>query len=416
MEPLTTLGISLGLGLLIGLQRERTDNRLGGIRTFPIVSLFGTLCAWLAKAYGGWVVAAGLLAVFGIGAVHNALVARQPESEHGQTTEVAALLTFALGAFLVVGDPTVSVVGAGVLVILLHLKEPMHLFVSKMGRQDMTAIMQLVVISLIVLPLLPDRAYGPYQVLNPFDIWRMVVLIVGISLAGYIVYKFLDPKAGTVLGGLLGGLISSTATTVSYARRARPSPQSADLAILAVLAASSVAFVRVMIEISVVAPAHTPALLPPIAAMLCCMILMTSAAYFRPRPALNDVPSPSNPAELKTALIFAAIYALVLFSIAVVKRHFGDRALYGVAVISGLADMDAITLSVSRMVSDGRLGSGEGWRLILTASLSNLVFKGAVAGFLGGYRLGLHLALYFGLALAGGLAILWLWPTPGLAG
>jgi len=416
MEPLTTLGVSLGLGLLIGLQRERTDNRLGGIRTFPIVSLFGTLCAWLAQAYGGWVVAAGLVAVFGIGAVHNALVARQPESDHGQTTEVAALLTFALGACLVAVDPTLSIVGAGVLVILLHLKEPMHLFVAKMGRQDMTAIMQLVVISLIVLPLLPDRAYGPYQVLNPFDIWRMVVLIVSISLAGYVVYKFLDPKAGTLLGGLLGGLISSTATTVSYARRARAALQGADLAILAILAASSVAFVRVMIEISVVAPGHTGALLPPIAAMLCCMILVTSAACFHPRPAQNEIPSPSNPAELKTALIFAAIYALVLFAIAAVKNHFGETALYGVALISGLTDMDAITLSVSRMVSEGRLGSGEGWRLILTASLSNLVFKGLVAGFLGGYRLGLRLALYFGLALAGGLAILWLWPASGVAG
>jgi uncharacterized membrane protein (DUF4010 family) len=416
MEPLTTLGISLGLGLLIGLQRERTDNRLGGIRTFPIVSLFGTLCAWLGGVYGGWVIAAGLLAVFGVGAVYNALAPRLPESDHGQTTEVAALLTFALGAYLVAGDRTVSVVGAGVLVILLHLKEPMHLFVAKMGRPDMTAIMQLVVISLIVLPLLPDRAYGPYGVLNPFDIWRMVVLIVSISLAGYIAYKFVDPKAGTLLGGLLGGLISSTATTVSYARRARLASQSLGLAVLAILAASSVTFVRVMIEVTVVAPAHVGTLLPPIGAMQACMILAAAAAYFSLGAEQEEPPAPANPAELKTALIFAAVYALVLFSVAAVKDHFGGTALYGVAIISGLTDMDAITLSVSRMVTDGRIESVSGWRLILVASLSNIIFKGVVAGLLGGYRLGLRLAIYFGLALAGGLAILWLWPTAGVAG
>lgn len=416
MEPLTTLGISLGLGLLIGLQRERTDNRLGGIRTFPIVSLLGTLCAWLAGVYGGWVIAAGLLAVFGVGAVYNALVSRLPESDHGQTTEIAALLTYALGAYLVAGDRTVSVVGAGVLVILLHLKEPMHLFVAKMGRPDMTAIMQLVVISLIVLPLLPDRAYGPYGVLNPFDTWRMVVLIVSISLAGYIAYKFVDPKAGTLLGGLLGGLISSTATTVSYARRARLASRGLDLAILAILAASSVTFVRVMIEVAVVAPAHAGTVLPPIGAMQACMILAAAAAYFGLGAEQEEPPAPANPAELKTALIFAAVYALVLFSVAAVKAHFGGTALYGVAIISGLTDMDAITLSVSRMVTEGRIDSVSGWRLILVASLSNIVFKGVVAGLLGGYRLGLRLAVYFGLALAGGLAILWLWPAGGVAG
>src|SRR5688572_8779892 len=174
MEAFVTLGISLALGLLIGLQRERAEARLGGIRTFPLLSLFGTLCAFLAERFGWGILIAGFAVVFGVLAISNLLKLRDSSGvEPGQTTEVAALLTFALGAYLVGGERSIAFVVAGVIVILLHLKGPMHRFVDKMGERDMAAVMQFTVISLIILPLLPNRTYGPYSVLNPFDIWRM---------------------------------------------------------------------------------------------------------------------------------------------------------------------------------------------------------------------------------------------------
>jgi uncharacterized membrane protein (DUF4010 family) len=412
MEIFVTLGISLGLGLLIGLQRERAEARVGGIRTFPLISLFGTFCALLAASHGWGILLAGFLVVFGVLAVSNVLKLREsPQPEPGQTTEVAALLTFALGAYLVGGDRSVAFVAAGVTVVLLHLKEPMHRFVGKMGGHDVSAVMQFVVITLIILPLLPNRAFGPYEVLNPFDIWRMVVLIVGLSLSGYVVYKIWGERAGTISGGVLGGLISSTATTVSYARRSREALETHRSTVFVIIVASAIAYGRVLIEIGAVAPRRAGEMIAPLTVLLGWMALVSVLFYPFRRSDGGKIPEPANPAELKSALVFGAIYAVVIFAIGAVKHHLGPTALYGVAIASGLTDMDAITLSTARFVEQERLDSGTGWRLILTASLANIVFKAGAAMFIGGVAFGRRLLLPFGLGLAGGLVILWLWPA-----
>ena len=411
MNEFLPLAVSLGLGLLIGLQRERTDSHLGGIRTFPLISLFGSICALLAGTFGWAALVAGFIALSGVLIVSNYLKARSdPEHEPGQTTEVAALLTFALGAYMVKGSLQVAFVAAGVIIVLLHLKGPMHRFVNMMGDRDMTALMQFVVITLIVLPLLPNRTYGPYQVLNPYDIWRMVVLIVGISLVGYVAYKILGQKAGVWLGGILGGLISSTATTVAYARRSREAPGIHRLALFVITIASAIAYGRVLIEIAAVAPRHVGHMATPLAAMLVWMVLLAGSLYFLARKTEANIPDPSNPAELKSALVFGALYALIIFAVGAAKHNLGSSALYGIAIISGLTDMDAITLSIARMVDQTRIEPSEGWRLILVASLANLVFKGGIAVFLGGWKFGARVLMVFSLALAGGLLLLALWP------
>lgn len=411
MQDFLPLGISLGLGLLIGLQRERSDSHLGGIRTFPLISLLGTMCGMLSKTFGWAALAAGFVAVSGVVVVANFIKARSdPAHEPGQTTEVAALLTFALGAYVVQGSWPVAFVAAGIIVILLHLKAPMHRFVNALGDRDMRAVMQFVVITLIVLPLLPNRTYGPYQVLNPYDIWRMVVLIVGISLIGYVAYKILGPRAGTWLGGILGGLISSTATTVSYARRSREAPQIHRLAVFVIMIASTVAYARVLIEIAAVAPRDFNAMALPLAAMLGWMLLLAAGLFLLCRGGNEQIPDPANPAELKSALVFGALYMVIIFAVGAAKHHLGPTALYGIALISGLTDMDAITLSVARMVDQSRIDPSEGWRLILVASLANLIFKAGVAAFLGGRRFGLRVLAAFAIGLTGGLALLLWWP------
>ncbi len=410
MESFIILAVSLGLGLIIGLQRQRTEDRFGGIRTFPLISLFGTFCGMLAVPYGAWPIAAGIIAIFGTLAISNWLSARRTKSEHGQTTEVTALLTFAIGAYLPSGERSLAAVATGLVVILLHLKEPMHVFVRKMGPKDVSGIMTFVVISLIILPLLPNRPFGPFQVLNPFDIWRMIVLIVGLSLTGYIVYKIVHRTASALLGGLLGGLISSTATTVSYARRAREAPAARRLAVAVIMVASAISYLRVIVEVSLIAPSHLGGMLLPLMVALLWSGIIAGVAFFFFRGERQEMPPPANPAELKSALIFGLLYALVTLAVAAARRYLDSTGLYLVAIISGLTDMDAITLSVARMVEGKTLEADSAWRLILAASLSNAVFKGIVASVLGGVKLALRLAPYFGAVLVGGLILIWLWP------
>src|SRR5262245_6571773 len=414
MNPWTAnflqLGISLGLGLLVGLQRERAASRLAGMRTFPLVTLLGTLCAMLAQSFGGWVLAAGLVSLAALIVVGNLLEMREGPADPGLTTEVALLLMFSVGAYLIMGTREVAIAIGGGVAVLLQFKGSLHGLVRKLGDDDLTAIMRFVLISLVILPALPNRAFGPYSALNPREIWLMVVLIVGISLAGYIIYKFFGEQAGIVVGGALGGLISSTATTVSYARRTRSDPVGSRAAAIVIIAASTVAFGRILLEIALVAPSFFPKAFPQIFALLLLMTLVGSSVWFWGRNEPTAMPTQENPSELKSALGFAAIYAIVVFAVAVAKEHFGELGLYAVAALSGLTDMDAITLSTAQMVRSSRLDADYGWRVIVLASLANLMFKSLIVVALGKRQLYRRVVPLFGLVLMGGMSLLWLWP------
>ena len=420
-EILLKLGTAMALGLLVGLQRERSESQVAGVRTFPLITLFGAVAALAAPTLGTWLVAAGFVALASVLVVSNFAKMEAGRKDPGTTTEIAALLMYGVGAYLMVGYTTVAALVGGAVVLLLHLKQPLHRVVERMGERDVTAVMQFALITLIILPILPDRSYGPYNVLNPHKIWWMVVLIVGISLGGYVAYKLLGARAGTLLGGILGGLISSTATTVSYARRTRGSGDSAaaddaahataKLAAMVIVVASAVSFARVLVEIAVVAPHLFRAIAPPLGAMLVWMAVLSAAAHLLARDDRDGkLPQTGNPAELKSALLFGVLYAIVILAVAFVKDRFGDRGLYPVAIVSGLTDMDAITLSTANLAKDGRLDVATTWRVILLAALSNQAFKGAAAIVLGSQALRARIAIFFGLALVGGAAILLLWP------
>ena len=405
------IGISLLLGLLIGLQRERSESTIGGIRTFPLIAAFGTMCGWLAADHGGWIIAAGLVALAALLVMSNFMETRGGHHDAGQTSEVAALVLYGIGAYLVVGEPAVAVALGAVVAVLLHFKDPLHAFAGKFGDRDVTAIMQFALITLVVLPVLPDRAYGPYEVLNPFQIWLMVVLIVGISLVGYVGYKLFGAKEGAVLGGVIGGLVSSTATTVSFARRAATTPKSAGLAALVIMIASGIVYARVITEVVVVAPGHMRAIVPPLVAMLVACAVIAAALYLVSRDRHAAMAQHGNPADLKMAMMFAGLYALVSFIVAATKDEFGVQALYPVAVLSGLTDMDAITLSTSQLVNQGRLETQTAWRLILVASLANLVFKAGIVAVIGGRALLRYVVPAFGAAMLVGAGLLWRWPA-----
>jgi len=404
------IGIALGLGLLVGLQRERVASPLAGFRTFPLITVSGTIAALLGQSFGGWIVGAGLLALAGLIIVGNLAKQKKGDLDPGLTTEVAMLLMYGVGAYLVVGHTAAAIAICGGVAVLLHLKPEMHSLAARIGNADFKAIMQFVLVSFVILPVLPDQAYGPYQVLNPHRIWVLVVLIVGISLSGYMVYKFFGEKAGVMMGGILGGMISSTATTVSYARRSRQARGSSKLAAQVILIASTVVFVRVLMLIAATAPASLREAGPPLGAMLGVMMILSVGTWFVDRHAKVQMPPQGNPTELKSAILFAALFALVTLGVAAAKEHFGQRGLYVVAILSGLTDMDAITLSTTQIIQSGQTDVHTGWRLILAAALANLVFKAGTTAVLGDRKLFLRVSALFGVAFAAGILILILWP------
>ncbi len=406
------MGIALALGLLVGLERERSEAPLAGFRTFPLVTLLGSLAGLLAPALGAWLPAAGLVALALTIGVGDLLRLKDGQVTHpGITTEIALLLMYLVGAGIVSGLLEPCVVLAGTVAVLLHLKERMHALAHRLSEEDVLVLFRFVLIALVVLPMLPDRAYGPFEVLNPHEIWWMVVLIVGIGLASYVAYRLFGQRAGTLLAGILGGLISSTATTASYARRTRAEPGLAGTAALVVLIASTVVYARVAVLLLAVTPSRAREILPPILILLGCFVLIGAWAWRGRKPAQVPVEHAAKAAELRPALVFALIYAAVLFAVAAARHYFADpAALYGVAALSGLTDVDAITLSTARLVDSGRLEPDTAWRLIVLATLSNLGFKGLLAFVLGGRELGRRLVWTFGLGLLAGCALLFLWP------
>ena len=405
------LALSLGLGLLVGLQREWAASHVAGIRTFALITVLGTLMGRFVDPMGVWMVAAGLLALAAMMVVANLTKISQSDRPSGLTTQVSALIMYMVGVAIALDENILAVIVSGLVAVLLHWKEPLHGFVERIGEKDIRAIIQLALIGLIILPLLPNETYGPYHVINPYEIWLMVVLICGISLGSFMAYKYLGPRSGAVLGAILGGLISSTATTVSYSRRSKKVPQAAGLASVVIMIASTIVFGRVVFEIALVGPKILPKLAPPLLVMMGWMILVSAALYLFTNKEQKQEHLEDDPSDLKAALAFGVLYGVVLFAVAAVReQHLGDEALYAVAALSGLTDMDAITLSTVQLIKADRLTVDTGWRMILVGAMSNLMFKACAVAVLGNRQLFGRIFLVFAISMAGGAALLVYWP------
>lgn len=412
MHPAAVLDLllALALGLLVGLQREWSKSEIAGIRTFPLITLFGTLAGFLTESSNGWVLAAALLGLAAILVSGNLARLRAGSTDPGLTTEAAALVMFGVGAAVSQGLTGPAIVVTGSVAVLLQWKGELHRFVARIDEAELRALSRLVLIGLVILPALPNRQFGTYGVLNPFEIWLMVVLIVGISLAAYVAYRLCGPRIGILLTGLLGGLISSTATTVTYSQKARADDGHSPAASTIIVLASAAVFGRVLLEISIAAPGVLPQVAPPLVLMTA---LIGAAAWVSFERRRREPPPPADrepPSTLNSAIAFGMLYAIVLLAIAAAREHFGQGALYAVAAVSGLTDVDAITLSTSRLVESGRLGAETGWRLILVGALANLGFKAGIVLVAGGRRLFRLVLPYFGAAAAGAVLLLAFWP------
>lgn len=410
IHPFHQLLISLTLGLLVGLQRQWAESPLGGIRTFSLIALLGTACALLADQYGEWPIALGFLGTIAAMVVGNIASRSQttPKNHSGLVTEFAMLLMFAIGVLVRVGPLWLSAALAGALAVILQAKIELHGLAARFTEKEIKAVMQFVLISLVILPIVPNQSYGPLDVLNPHNIWLMVTLIVAISLAGYIIYKFFGEKAGVLLGGILGGMISSTATTMTYARRSKDTDATVPQNALLILIAWTVLYVRVFLEIMAAAPQFQDAF-APIGIMFLASVLSAAWLWRGSDKSHRGMPQQNNPTELRTALLFGLLYSGILLAAAFSKEYFGSKGLTVVAILSGVTDVDAITLSTARLVETGKLLPKDGWSVIIAAIMSNLFFKGVLAGTLGGKRLFKTIFFSWVTTLAVGLILILAW-------
>lgn len=378
------LAVALALGLLIGAQRERTHGRVAGLRTFGLIALLGAFGAEMLPTVGPGLLVGGLVATVVLLVVGARMAYPNGDPDPGQTTEFAGLVTYCIGAWTVLGEPITAVVAAGTLVVLLQAKTHLHALVKGLGETDFRALVQLILIGLVGLPLVPDWRIGPNDVLAARSVAWMVVAISGLSLAGYFAWRRLGSDRGTLVGGILGGLVSSTATTFAVARRSAGDSGAAPRASAAmILLASTVVWARVLGEVAVVAPVAFGELSLPL--LVAALPTLAAAMYVWRRGRNEPVPQVehANPAQLGAAFGFGILYAVVLVGVELVRDFLGPGWLFAAAAAAGLTDMDAITLSTATLVRDGLLDADTAWRLIVTAALSNLVFKFSIVLALG---------------------------------
>lgn len=406
LHLVTTFALSAGIGLLVGLERERKPSAKAGVRTFTLIAVLGSLAALLENATGSaWSIAAGALSVTGTlvaAYLHDRDTVRD---DSGTTTVIAAIAVFFLGAVNYYGYPTLAVaLGVGI-TVLLYFKAEIEGFSHKLTAQDLRSMLQFAVLTAVILPLLPDRAFGPYGVLNPFQIWLMVVLVEAVSLSGYVAWRLTLGRHGLLLAGVLGGLVSSTATTLAYARQVGAGDRGAASGVLVILLANATMLVRVLVLVGVVAPEAlsraAAVVAPALAAALLGVVWRWRSLQAAP---VDGEESFRNPTQLSTALTFGAIYGLILLFTAWAHDYFGLGGVLALAAVSGLTDVDAITLSSMQMLNQSVLVRDTALTAVAVAVASNLVFKAAMASAAGGARLRgpvvrAFAAVLFGLAL-----------------
>jgi len=401
---------SLAIGLLIGLERERNPSAKAGLRTFALVAIFGTLIAMLSsKLNSPWLLIAGLLIVGAmiIAAYFNST---NEERDPGTTTIAALLLCYALGALVWYEQASLAIMLAITTTTLLYFKPELRGLTQRMTRRDLVSILQFLVLTFIVLPILPDKNYGPYGAFNPYQAWMMVVLISGLSLAGYVALNWSGNRYGPVLLGFLGGFVSSTATTLAYARHGRDNTSMINLSATVILIASQVVLLRLLVISAVIAPSVLPKLLLPMGTGLLFGITATLLGWKKLRSdAELPKPSSTNPTEIPAALSFALIYVVILLAAAWLSDIAGHKGLYAVAALSGLTDVDAITLSSLRLFDLDKMSGQHVIVSIAIAFLANMLLKFGLVIFIGGRQLAKQVFIGFVAICTGvGLGLLML--------
>jgi len=412
--------IALLIGALVGIEREKHKAAehpatFGGLRTFILFAESGAIGAWLSQHLGTpWVFIATLTAVTVAVVTAYVLENRVKPDSLGLTTEIAALTVCLLGGAVMYGYAELAVALAILTSAVLAFKQPLHGLVQKLGTDDLYAALKLLIATFIVLPLLPAQPIDPLQALNPYKLWLLVILISGLSLVGYVAVRWLGTARGTAITGLSGGLVSSTAVSLSFARQSRTDkdPLAGDTLAAGILIAWMVMFVRVVVTVAIVYPPLVARLLIPFTAMAVATAGLAGVFYWlgarraRPVEASGEV-QVKNPFSLVAATRFGLVFALVLVVVKLTERYAPAEGLYVVAAVAGLTDVDAITLSMAEFArQNSNLATAAA--AIAIAALSNTLVKCGMVVVLGSRPLRWRLTLATAAIVAVGLAAIWL--------
>ncbi|MGD8884363.1 MAG: MgtC/SapB family protein [Gammaproteobacteria bacterium] len=414
-QTLYYLSAALAIGLLIGVERgwkrreEEEGGRIAGLRTYGLIGLLGGAAALLTEHIGPLAVGLTFLALAGILAAVYVANLRRGREDVGITSLIAALLTFVLGALATMGEVTIAAASAVVATLLLGAKPVLHRWVKVLEGEELKAGIKLLLISVVLLPILPDKGYGPWQALNPYEIWWMVVLIAAISFVGYFAVKIGGPRKGAIFTGLFGGLASSTAVTLHFSRVTRGEPAMAPVLGMGILLACGTMLPRTLLVASVFNAELFVLLLPP-ALVMALLIYIPALFYWRTtsRKKTEPVSPLTNPLELKTALSFGLLLTLVMVLGKALKAWVGEAGVLVLAAASGVADVDAITLSLARMSQDD-LTVRIAIMGIVIASAANNIVKGGMAAAIGGRVIGRRVGIPLVASAVGGLLAAWFW-------
>ena len=397
------LGLAMALGALIGLERQvgrgPEGRDLAGMRTFGLYGLWGAAAAYLGDEFGAAAFAIASVAFGGLLAIEYWALARR--GDIGTTSEAAAFAAYVCGVLAWESQEVTAVALAVGVAALLHSKAWLHQVVSRFSEDDLAAVLRFGVLTAVILPLVPNRRMGPYDAINPFEIWLMVVFVAGIGLAGYIALRALGPK-GLAPTGLLGGIVSSTAVTLGFSRMSKRVPEVTDALGAGVLAACGLMYLRVLIESFVVDRTVAARVVIPLIALF--VFVEAAAAWWWWHSSRRQGESGltvRNPVTVKSALQFGLIYGAVAFAATILVEEVSASSLSIVAAVSGINDVDAITLAATNLVRDGTVEPADGARAVLAAVAVNTLAKGALAVVLGSRALGWRVAPILATAAIG---------------
>jgi uncharacterized membrane protein (DUF4010 family) len=431
-----TFLIALALGAIIGLEREHaqykklTVSTYGGVRTFPLIALFGALSAYLGSIISIWLLIANTLIMgfliviaYYVSSLNNdqinsdisvkakKIIGKEKKQKSrikvlGVTSEIAGMLTYFLGVLVFLGEATLATVLAISIAIILYSRSAVHNFVKKLKQEELTSTLKFAVIAFVILPFLPNKGYGPFEMFNPYVIWLMVVFISGISLVGYILMKHFGER-GIELTGIFGGLVSSTAVTTSFAEQSKRYKKILKPLMLGVILANSIMFVRVLIEVFAINRELFWMMLPALSILFVLSVIIAFIIWKNSSRIKKEVDL-SSPFTIGPALKFGAFFALILALVKVANVYFPTNGVYLVSFLSGFADVDAITLSLSQLAKS-EISLALAKRGILLATLTNVATKGGIAYLFGSKEFGKRILVLFSfLIVAGVLALLFL--------
>jgi uncharacterized membrane protein (DUF4010 family) len=408
--------VSACLGALVGLIRQWSDQKaspdgeadFGGVRTYTFLAILGCVAAFVTDSY----TTAVLPVVLGLVGLHlTALHLKNPGSNHpGSTTFAASLLTCLLGALVQWDHVQAAILITAVTAVMIGLKQPIHAWTRAFRVDDLRATLQFIAITGVVMPLVPNQNLGPYGAFNPYSTWLMVVLISGLGFAGYIMMRLLGAKAGISITGLVGGIASSTATTLAFSRRSKDDPGLSVSYAVAVVIACTVMLARILVMVGVINRQLAFSLIVPFALMALPGIGFALWVWFFARPAENNVATPSlhNPLTLGIAIKFGVIYAVVAFLVKAATHHQLHSGLLPISFLSGLTDMDAVSLLMANSRNDATVEPLLATQSVILAAIGNSVTKAGFALALGSAVLRRQVAIVLGLTILAGVACLWL--------